>query len=137
MRDALKAVLAGGAVALLLSAAARGNEVVCKPQKVKRVSRLCVYLINQASEPVSDANLIVWTEGKEIAEGQTDKDGRFSFSDLKKGSYTVVIRANGYQGEEFRIVIDNPSQKCDRAVQVILYVGGPRCPGMVKLVKPR
>jgi hypothetical protein len=136
MKAALKVVLTSTAVAFLFSAATCGNEVICKQQKVKKVPHLCISLINQAGEPVPDANLIVSNEAKKIAEGRTDKDGKLSFDGLKKGNYIVSIRANGYQENEFQIVINNPSAKCDRAVQVMLSVGGPQCRGMVKLVKP-
>jgi hypothetical protein len=136
MKNLLKATAAVTALTLLLLPIGRANEAVCKPQKVMKVSRLCVYLINQAGEPVPGANLIVWKSDQEIAQGQTEQDGKFSFNSLKEGSYKVVIRANGYQEDEFPIVVAKPSGECNRAVQVLLYVGWLPCRGIVNIVKP-
>jgi hypothetical protein len=129
-------------IAILLAAAllslpmAHGNESVCNPQRVKKVPRLCVSLIDQSGGPVRNATLIVSRDGAQIAQGETATDGRFSFDDLQPGAYTVEIRADGFQKDQFQIVITNPSKKCKHAVQVQLYVGWLPCRGMVHFVKP-
>jgi hypothetical protein len=136
MNTILKAIAIIPAAALLLLPMARANEAVCVPQKVKKVSRLCVSLIDQSGAPVPNAILIVCKDGMEIAQGTTGANGKFSFDDLKRGSYTVEICAEGFDKDQFPIVITNPSKKCKHAVQVLLYIGWLPCRGMVHLVKP-
>ena len=114
---------------------AHGNESVCNPQRVKKVPRLCVSLIDQSGGPVRNANLIVLETGRKSARAKRPLMADF-IDDLKPGAYTVEIRADGFQKDQFQIVITNPSKKCKHAVQVQLYVGWLPCRGMVHFVKP-
>jgi hypothetical protein len=136
MNSILKRIAIIPVAAFLLLPMAHANEAVCGPQKVKKVPRLCVALIDQSGAPVPNAILIVSKDGMEIAQGTTGANGKFSFDDLKRGSYKVEIRAEGFEKDQFPIVITNPSKKCKHAVQVLLYVGWLPCRGMVHLVKP-
>jgi hypothetical protein len=122
--------------ALLLLPAAHANEAVCKPQKVKKLSRLCAVVIDQSGAPVAGVQLLVFDGEKKIAEGITASGGRFSFDSLKPGSYQVKVHGNGFQDDAFPIVVTNSAKKCNRSVQILLYVGWLPCTGMIHLAKP-
>jgi hypothetical protein len=136
MKRVLKTIASLSAAALLLLPAANANEAVCKPQKVKKVSRLSVFLINQTGAPEPNVHLRVFDGEQEIAAGVTGNDGKFSFDDLKAGSYQVKIHGDGFQEDAFPIVITNSGKNCTRAVQILLFIGWLPCPGMVHLMKP-
>jgi Carboxypeptidase regulatory-like domain len=122
--------------AFLLLPTAHANEAICKPQKVKKVSRLCVVAIDPSGAPVAGVHLQVFDGEKEIAEGLTASDGRFSFDSLRAGSYQVKVHADGFKDDAFPIVVTNSSKKCKRAVEMLLYVGWLPCAGVIRLVKP-
>jgi uncharacterized protein (DUF2141 family) len=128
-------IIAGIPAALLLLQPAHANEAVCKPQKVKKVSQLCVAVSDQSGAADSNVHLRVFDADKQIAEGVTGSDGKFSFEDLKAGSYQVKVHADGFQDDVFPIVVTSTGKKCKRAVQILLYVGWLPCLGEVRLVK--
>ena len=136
MNRILKAIASVSAAAFLLLPAANANTVVCKNQKVKKVSRLCVFLIDQSGAPVPNATLQAFDGEKKVAEGITGNDGKFSFDGLPRGTYQVRIRAGSFKDDAIQIAVTNSSSKCDHDVEVLLYVTSIACPGSYRLVKP-
>jgi Carboxypeptidase regulatory-like domain len=136
MSGILKAIASLMAAVFLLPSTALANEAICKPQKTKKVSRLCVVVINQTGGPQADVRLTVFDGEKQIAEGTTGEDGKFSFDTLEAGSYQVKVHHDGFKDDQFPIVVTNSGKKCKHAVQVLVYVGWIPCTGVVRLIKP-
>jgi hypothetical protein len=136
MKGILKSIVSLSTAALLLLQAANANEAVCKPQKTKKVSHLCIRVINQSGGPQENTHLAVFDGEKQIAEGVTGSDGKFSFDGLRKGTYKVKVHADGFLDDAFPIVVTGSSKKCGHAVEVLLYIGWLPCTGVVRFVKP-
>jgi hypothetical protein len=49
---------------------------------------------------------------------QTGGDGKFSFMELK-----LRVEAGGYQSIEFPIVMAKPDAKCNRSLEIRVYLG--------------
>jgi hypothetical protein len=136
MNGILKSIPRLLTAALLLLPPANANEAICKPQKTKKVSRLCIRVINQSGGPQENTHLAVFDGEKQIAEGVTGSDGKYSFDSLQKGTYKVKVHADGFIDDAFPIVVTGSSKKCNHAVEVLLHIGWLPCTGMVRFVKP-
>jgi hypothetical protein len=55
-------------------------------------------VVGQDGAPIGGAQLVLATEsGRRIASGTSAESGRFEFSDLQDGPYSVTVRATGYR----------------------------------------
>jgi hypothetical protein len=72
----------------------------------------------------------------EVSDVKTGKDGKFSFEGLAAGSYDVQAQGEGFVPLRFPLVLVQPSERCKRALEVELAVGGEAC-SVVRLVKPK
>jgi hypothetical protein len=110
-------------------------EVVCKKPELKPLRCVCGSLINATGEPVPRATVTVVDGQTEIAVTQSSADGKFVFSDLKAGSYSLHAQAAGYEIFQFSIVVDKPGKKCKRSLLILLNVGGLETCTSIRLVK--
>jgi hypothetical protein len=129
MKRLLHAIETVTAVVRLLLPVASANEAVCKPLKLKKVSRLRVSLINQMGASVPNATLLVFQVGKEIARGQTSENGKFSFDGLPQGSYQVRIVAAGYKEDQFPIILGKPTKNVNDRFSSCSTSDGSPAPG--------
>jgi hypothetical protein len=81
------------------------------------------------NEPIAGATVTVLKNGMQPITVQTGGDGKFSFRELKAGNYDLRVEAGGYQSIEFPIVMAKPDAKCNRSLEIRLYLGYPdSCP---------
>jgi Carboxypeptidase regulatory-like domain len=123
------------AIFLVLSPA-QGDETVCKVQGVKKVSHVCGSILNPLGVPVPGAKVMIFKDGADIGEVQSDESGKFSFDSLKEGNYEIQVLASGYASFAFSVVLANTDKKCKRALQIALSIRASACTGNVRLAKP-
>jgi Carboxypeptidase regulatory-like domain len=131
MRIVFATILVGG---FLLAAGTSSAEVTCEALRLKPLRCVCGTVIDEAGEVVSDAAVTILKHGTEIATVQTRRDGKFSFEELKAGSYDLFARAVGFRLFEFPIVVESPEKKCKHTLEIVLVGGFETCT-MIRMVK--
>jgi hypothetical protein len=61
-------------------------------------------------------------DGNEIATMQTSPDGRFAFEQLKAGSYSIRVDANGFLSALSPLVLVTRGAACKKELGVLLEV---------------
>jgi hypothetical protein len=102
-------------------------------KKLKPISHACGFVVDPTGVPIVGARIFVFKDGTEVAEAQTDADGKFSFGDIKEGDYQLMIQAPGFASFSFPIVVHKPAQKCKQSLRVQLSIGYPACGSSVIL----
>ncbi len=110
---------------LVLAGSSSGNECIEVPVPKKPVSHLCGILKDQAGDPIGHARVQIWKDHSLFIEVETGDEGKFSFDNLKEGTYEVLFVANGFYQFRFPIVVHKFSQKCQRSLEVVLCINGP------------
>jgi protocatechuate 3,4-dioxygenase beta subunit len=121
--EKLRLVLAMFIAGTLLSLAGRSRaETIC--YKVRPVTVRCVRgtVLDQTGGPFSHATVGILKDGTVLASVQTDEDGRFSFEDIKAGSYDMRAEYPGFIVDEYPIVVKKPASNCKRSLVMVIYV---------------
>ena len=118
MRALLFTILVGF---LLLTPASSATTCILVP--VKPIRHVCGTVINELGEPIPNATVTILSGEASVASVQTNNDGKFSFEQLKAGSYSIRIQAEYYHSVKSPINIVKPETKCKRALEVMLTVG--------------
>jgi hypothetical protein len=124
IRRVAAAMMAGG---FLLASGTSNAESRCAELRLKPLRCICGTVINQLGEAVPDATVAILKDEMEIAAVQTGVDGKFSFDELKGASYRLQVSSVGYQLSRFPIVVQNPSKKCKKALEILLVGGLEAC----------
>ena len=53
-----------------------------------------------------------------------ENDGKFTFTDLKPGTYDLTAEATGFRTFQSAIVLTAPPKKCRRGLVILLDTGG-------------
>jgi hypothetical protein len=130
------AIVAAGLLLPVTTGALCASEVICSQERVKPVRHICGIVIDQSGAPVAHARVAILKGETELVAAETGEDGKFSFDGLKTGSYDVQAQKEGFHTFRFPIVLVKPGERCKRALEVELIVGGEACAG-VRLVKPK
>jgi len=125
-----------GIVLVVSAEALAQSQVACEAPRVKPLPHVCGIVIDQSGAPVAHATVSILIGGTKLFALDTGGDGKFSFDELKAGSYDVQAQAEGFHTFRFPIVVVKVGEKCRQALEVELTVGSETCPG-VRLVKPR
>jgi Carboxypeptidase regulatory-like domain len=139
LMESTRMVLATAVAGLLLSVttgALCASEVICSQKPVKPIQRICGIVIDQSGAPVAHVKVTMLKGETELVAVETGDDGKFSFDGLNAGSYDVQAQEKGFHTFRFPIVLVKPGERCKRALEVELIVGGEACSG-VRLVKPK
>ncbi len=56
--------------------------------------------------PIKDAIVLLYLNGKVVKEGKTNADGKVKFEEICKGKYGVVVKKEGYKAIEFQQSFD-------------------------------
>jgi hypothetical protein len=126
-----RAILAVVGVGLILLAPTRtscANE--CVALRVKPIRQICGIVFDPRGERIPNARVTVLDGETQVVVSQTDKDGHFSFENLKAGNYDIRVEADGYSSAWSPIVLVNPSGKSKRGLRVVLNPGGMACSSM-------
>jgi hypothetical protein len=61
--------------------------------------------------PIPNAKVQVSSDGVEVGNMNTDRNGTFSFNRLKKGEYELVVRASGFSPVRYHVAVVKGSAK--------------------------
>jgi hypothetical protein len=112
------------------------SEVICRQERVKPVRHICGIVIDQSGAPVAHVKVTILKGETKLVAVETGENGKFSFDGLKAGSYDIRAQEESFHTFRFPIVLVKPGDRCERALEVELIVGGEACSG-VRLVDPK
>jgi hypothetical protein len=123
VRAFLAATVAG---VLLLLPTGRISATTCVDVPLRKpIHRLFGVVLFVSGDRISNAIVTVLQGSKEIAEQQTDKDGKFSFDGLKAGHYEIRVKVKGLEGAvDEQIVLVNPKVNSKRELEVRMTPNG-------------
>jgi hypothetical protein len=98
------------------------TECVALPP-LKPIHHVCGFVVDPSGEPIPNAKVTILKDGNEVAAMQTNADGRFAFEQLKAGSYSIRVDANGFLSALSSIVLVTPGVACKKELGVLLGVG--------------
>jgi hypothetical protein len=113
------------ATLLLLFSPAVSTATTCvelRPLKPIHLIRGVVFFLS--GDRIANAKVTVLQAGKEIAVQETDKDGKFSFEQLKPGNYEVRVSVKGVGGAYSQVVLVHPEAKAKRELAVGMTPSG-------------
>ena len=100
-------------------------EVICdKVLPLKPLRCVCGKLTDATGAPVPDAMVTVLKDGIEVAHMKSGQNGKFTFSELKPGSYELDARSAGYRPFRSPIVVAKPEKRCRHRLPIFLDTSG-------------
>ncbi|MBE2187886.1 MAG: hypothetical protein KGZ71_00975 [Desulfobulbaceae bacterium] len=75
-------------------------------------NKLTIFVGDDANNPIANATVLLYRDGKVAKEGKTGNDGYVSFTDLCKGKYGIVIKKDGFKSIEL-----NHTFGCDEDIK--------------------
>lgn len=90
---------------------------------LKPIHHVCGFVVDPSGEPIPNAKITILKDGDEVATLQTSSDGRFAFEQLKAGSYSIRVDANGFLSAQSTIALVAPDAACKKELGVLLEVG--------------
>jgi hypothetical protein len=101
-------------------------EVICRKERpLKPVHCLCGKLIDPSGAPVSSAAIRVDRDGKQVATGSTNADGKFLFQELKSGRYELAADFDGFVPFRSPVVLTKPTKKCRHKLVIVMVLHYP------------
>ncbi|MCO5251209.1 MAG: hypothetical protein M9949_07280 [Candidatus Kapabacteria bacterium] len=73
----------------------KGNNEACCDNK------LTIFVGDDANNPLANATVLLYRDGKVAKEGKTGNDGYVYFAELCKGKYSILIKSEGFKPFEF------------------------------------
>jgi hypothetical protein len=122
LRTSLVSVVVGVLLSLPAEALSATTCVALPP--LKPMHRICGVVLFPSGDRISNAKVTVLQAGKEIAVQQTDKDGKFSFEQLKAGKYEIRIWVEHIGSASSPVVLVHPKAKSNRGLAVNMSLTG-------------
>jgi len=94
-------------------------------RSIKPVRCVCGKLTDPAGGPVSGATVKVTKDGIDLATVKTDREGNFTFDELKSGRYELSARLEGLLPFRSPVVVANPTSRCKRGLVIMLVTRYP------------
>jgi hypothetical protein len=116
------AVIVIGFLLLFPSDISYATECIALPP-LKPIHHVCGFVVDPSGEPIPNAKVTILKDANEVATMQTSPDGRFAFEQLKPGSYSIRVDANGFLSALSTIVLVAPGAACKKELGVLLEVG--------------
>ena len=91
-----------------------------------------IRVVDQNGDPVEDAAVIFYRDGRPVADPRTDSDGIVSFKELCEGEYDIKVRIDNDIVEEYELKVE-----CDDEVQrhqIPIKVEEECCDNIVKFI---
>jgi uncharacterized protein (DUF2141 family) len=122
LRASLVSVVIGALLSLPAETSPATTCVALPP--LKPIHCICGVVFFPSGDRISNAKVTVLQANKEIAVQQTDKDGKFSFEQLKAGKYEIRIWAEHIGSASSQVVLVHPRAKPNRELAVNMSLSG-------------
>jgi Carboxypeptidase regulatory-like domain len=90
----------------------------------KPIHQISGFVYFPSGDRITNAEVTVLQAGNEIAVQQTNKDGKFSFEQLRPGKYEIRVRVEHFVDAHSQVVLVNPKAQPREELAVLISLSG-------------